>query len=285
MKKNIIVITLFLTAMSSILFAQIPNPCFDSWSSGDPVGWATKNSVYPGSTTQSSNAYTGCTSAAELNSYNTGSGYYGGFLQTNKLTDGYFANAGNPAALNGWYILNSVGGDKLSVDIETKTTSTINGTRAIYITTSTLVYKQFSTCINYTPGTADSASIQFSLVNSSGGTSGTNNGSYAIIDDLSWGTCITGVEEISKNVRLEFVYPNPASDICNIIYSIPNSAAVSVSLFDLSGKKVMNILEICQQTSGRYKIPVDVRKLANGVYTYTITVDGLPYTQKLVISK
>ena len=113
----------------------------------------------------------------------------------------------------------------------------------------------------------------------------THNGSYALVDDLSFGSCLAGIENISNNVTLESAYPNPASTICNIIYSIPVVSSVSIALYDLSGRKVMELLSNSNQTPGRYKLPVDVHALANGVYAYTITANGVPYTQKLVVAK
>jgi hypothetical protein len=274
--------TLFLTAVSSVMLAQtIPNASFETWSVGNPAGWYTLNLYETGSVTQSSNAYSG-SSAASLNSVLVGSTYVGGFLQSNTLTDGFFSYPGNPAALNGWYILNSVGGDMFEVEVLTKN-SADNGAALKNISTSTSVYKQFSACINYSSGTADSAEIVLDLTNTGGAT---HAGSYVIVDDLSFGSCTpTGIEDINNTVALEPSYPNPASTICNIIYSIPSSSTVHVALYDLSGRMVMNILDNTNQTPGRYKIPVNVHTLANGVYVYTITVDGVPYTQKLVVAK
>ena len=276
--------TLLLSVTSSILAAQIPNPSFENWQYSSPpyypISWTTANRLANGYVVESSAAHAG-TLAARLNSmYNLG-----GYLETWNGHTGYFVNSGNPDALNGWYILNSVGFDELEVVVNTKCSSGINGVDTLITMTPTTVYKQFSACISYTPGcTADSASIFIELTNANFGA--TNNGSYIIVDDLSFGPCATsGIDAINNGVTLESVYPNPASQLANIVYAIPNSSMVSVSLYDLNGRKVMNILDNTNQTPGRYKIPVDVTKLANGVYAYTITVNGVPYTQKLVVAK
>jgi len=276
--------TLFLTAASSVILAQIPNPSFENWQYSSPpyypISWTTDNRIANGYVVESSNAHAG-TLAARLNSiYNLG-----GYVETWNGNSRYFANSGNPDALNGWYILNSVGFDELEVIVNTKCSGGANGIDTMITMTPTSVYKQFSACINYTPGcTADSAAIFIELTNANFGA--TNNGSYIIVDDLSFGPCATSsIEDIKSGVTLESAYPNPASEFCNIIYSIPGSSTVNVALYDLNGRKVMSILNNTNQTSGRYKIPVDVSKLANGVYAYTITVDGVPYTQKLVVAK
>jgi hypothetical protein len=272
--------TLILSTMSSVMIAQIPNASFETWSGGNPVGWYTGNSIFPGTTTQSSNAQAGSSSA----SLNSVSGL-GGFVGTGVTTDQYFINSGNPPALNGWYILNTNGGDDVQVIVSSKCSTGVNGGATTTLSAATSVYKQFSVCWTYGVNcTADSASIFFDLTNPGGG-GVTHSGSYALIDDLTFGPCTSGIDEVESDVTLEPSYPNPANEYCNLIYSLPNAATVNVALYDLSGRKVMNILNNTNQTDGRYKIPVDVRGLANGVYIYTITVDGLPYSQKLTVVK
>ena len=277
--------TLFLTALSSIMLAQtIPNADFENWTSGSPNGWGTTQ--YANGVEQSTTAEHGSYSV-QFNSIDVGGGFYfGGQIASVRLPgDAYYANAGNPIALNGWYQLTSVGGDELTIIANTKCGTKVNGAALISYTTSTgTVWKQFSACFFYdTTCTADSIEILLGLENGGGNT---HSGTSALIDNLSFGSCTpTGVDNINSNVTLESAYPNPANDICNIIYSIPASSTVHVALYDLSGRRVLNILDNTNQTPGRYKIPVDVTKLANGVYAYTITVNGVPYTQKLVVAK
>lgn len=271
--------TLLFTAIGSALLSQIPNPSFENWTSGNPDNWLSSNVINAGTVTESNTAHAG----SHAVQFNVVSGNGGG-VSTGNLISQYIANAGNPVALNGWYILNSVSHDALEMLSFTKlANNTTNGGAGINDSVTTLVYKQFSACYTYTGGTADSIEIAFQLVNAALG--GAHAGSYVILDDLSFGACISAVDDIKGNVTLEDAYPNPANDVCNIIYSIPGTSTVCVSLFDLSGRKVMNILNNTNQTYGRYKIPVDVRTLANGVYIYTITVDGVPYSQKLSVVK
>lgn len=282
--------TLFLTIVSSVMLAQtIPNFSFENWSGSpsNPTGWYTLNAILTGSTTESNMAWA-ASHSAQLNSVLALGQNYGGVLGSGTLSDIYFATglSSNPAALTGWYELAPVSGDELKIIVVTKNGSTVNGGDTSSIKTTTAgAWKEFSICLNYISGTADSAAILFQLSGSDGSDS-THNGSSALIDDLVWGACGTsGVEDISNNVTLEPSYPNPANDICNIIFSIPGTSLVNADLYDLNGRKIMNLMNNANLSSGRYKIPVDVSKFANGVYFYTITVDGVPYTQKLVVAK
>ena len=56
--------------------------------------------------------------------------------------------------------------------------------------------------------------------------------------------------------------------------------------FDLTVlSKVKTLLDGLNQTSGRYKIPVDVSEFADGLYLCLLNVNGQSFTQKLVVSK
>ncbi len=269
-----IIPTVLLTLITVASIAQIPNPSFENWTSGNPNGWTDGNSFLPGTTTESNNAHAGA-HACSLNS----SGGMGGFVQTGtSIYDTYFSQPGNFVALNGWYILNSVSGEGIYVSVQNKSGNSSNGSGNYQSTSSTAVYKQFSACMTGETATTDSTSISITLTGSP-----THTGAYVIVDDLSFGSCVNAVEAIPDRVTLESSYPNPASTIFNIIYSIPTSGIVSVGLFDLSGRKLETLLNGIKQTSGRYKIPVDVSALANGIYIYSITVDGETFSQKLSV--
>jgi len=284
--------TLFLVAFSSVMLAQIPGPCFATWSGGinnSPAGWESSNIIVANSASMSGTVHGSCVTSAALNSVLNGSSYYGGSLVTYDGTNHsiYFPTGGTQTALNGWYQLTSVSGDEFLASIVTKTAhNNANGAGAKIYSTSTAVWKQFSVCIVVDSSTMDSAAIYFNLDNSRGHDT-THNGSLLTIDDLSFGSCIaTGIDEVNNNnVILEEAYPNPANGICNIIFSLPCSSTVNVSIYDLSGRKVLTPLENATLSDGRYKVPVDVTNLANGIYEYTLTVNGMPITQKLVVAK
>jgi Secretion system C-terminal sorting domain len=261
--------------------AQIPNADFENWSGGEPVGWTTANSSIPGSTTQSGTAHSG-SSSVQLNSVQVASFYSAGSIVSGNDITQYFYNSGSPAALHGWYMLNSVGGDYISIDaVDICYTDSAHGAGVKSLTTSTSVWKEFVVCENYVnacPG--DSFSILIWLTNQA---VYTNSGSYARIDDLSFGPCVTAIDEVSSNVCLEKVYPNPAKGTCNVIYSIPTESMVGMSIYDLSGRKVTDVLSDTYQSSGRYKLPVDVTGLTNGMYLCMLMVNGEAYIEKVVV--
>ena len=87
------------------------------------------------------------------------------------------------------------------------------------------------------------------------------------------------VEAISLNA-----YPNPANNNVNISFSINQSSTVSVSVVSVTGDVVYNN-NLGSITSGSYNENINASQLANGVYFYTLTVNGNVTTKKLIISK
>ncbi len=100
---------------------------------------------------------------------------------------------------------------------------------------------------------------------------------------------VRGVEdflEIETNVLTTSLnaFPNPANDKVNVNFTINESANVSVSVISLTGDIVYNN-NLGSLTSGNYNENINASQLANGVYFYTLNVNGNITTKKLVISK
>jgi hypothetical protein len=78
-------------------------------------------------------------------------------------------------------------------------------------------------------------------------------------------------------------YPNPANTMVTVCYNLVNGGAVSLTMTDATGKLVM-AEDFGTQAEGEYKTTLNTASLENGVYFYTINVDGMTITKKLTIS-
>ena len=87
---------------------------------------------------------------------------------------------------------------------------------------------------------------------------------------------VTGVE----NNAFVNVFPNPANNIINIAFDVQSTETLSLSLYDLSGKQVLN-----KQTSisGFDKETVDVSTLPSGIYFLNLRSESIQQTQKIII--
>lgn len=97
-------------------------------------------------------------------------------------------------------------------------------------------------------------------------------------------TNLTEVNEYSANgLSLLGAYPNPAQNFTNIHYRIDVASSVSVNVFDLSGRVVLNSTE--QLSAGTHEIKVSLKNIPSGKYYYTIKTERSSLTSKFVVVK
>lgn len=79
-------------------------------------------------------------------------------------------------------------------------------------------------------------------------------------------------------------YPNPASCITMIDYTVPVSSMITIDLFDINGRFI-DRMEHCRRTPGSYRITYNVSRLENGIYYYRASIGNSRSTMKLVVLK
>jgi hypothetical protein len=84
--------------------------------------------------------------------------------------------------------------------------------------------------------------------------------------------------------RLEQNYPNPFNPTTNIRYSIPQSAFVTLTVFDMVGREVATLVNQ-EQSAGTYVADFDAANLANGTYFYKIQAGNFSETRKMMVLK
>jgi len=77
-------------------------------------------------------------------------------------------------------------------------------------------------------------------------------------------------------------YPNPFNSSTKIKYSIPNSAKVSIKVYDVLGKEVTTLMNEFQNT-GTHEIEFDASKLSSGLYFYRIISGIYSETRKMIL--
>jgi hypothetical protein len=84
-----------------------------------------------------------------------------------------------------------------------------------------------------------------------------------------------------NNVSFSNAYPNPATNMVNIDYNLNNNASsASVKVINLLG----SVVKSANLSVGSNKVSFDVSDLTQGVYFYSIIVDGnIHQTKKLII--
>ena len=78
------------------------------------------------------------------------------------------------------------------------------------------------------------------------------------------------------------VYPNPAKDKSTIEYIVPEYANIRISILDINGKPVQEIVD-GYQTPGRERITTELKQLSSGSYFYSINIGGSLILKPFVI--
>jgi len=92
------------------------------------------------------------------------------------------------------------------------------------------------------------------------------------------------VEEniVADNVILSQNYPNPATDVTRIAFELKAAGTVSLEVYDVTGKLIINRTEGTLPT-GTHNIDLNVNDLPAGVYQYSLIVDGTRVTRPMMV--
>ena len=93
---------------------------------------------------------------------------------------------------------------------------------------------------------------------------------------------------VEENENVTFLLgqnvPNPANANSIINYTMNQAGNVNFEIIDYTGRVVLNRAE-GTRAIGDHTIEVDASKLAAGIYTYTLTVDGNRVSKQMVVTK
>ncbi len=109
---------------------------------------------------------------------------------------------------------------------------------------------------------------------------------YAMFPIVAVGTANLSVSGVTRNDLTFFGnYPNPAVNSTNIKFSLANSASVTVTIADMSGRTI-NEVSFASLTAGEHIVPVPTANLAAGDYIYVVhTSTGSGIASKLTVIK
>jgi len=94
----------------------------------------------------------------------------------------------------------------------------------------------------------------------------------------------TEVEELPKTIILNQNYPNPFNPSTNISFSVPHSEFVNLSIYDILGRKVSELVNQ-NLNAGTHNYDFDASYLSSGVYVYKLIVGVKTVTKKMLLLK
>jgi hypothetical protein len=120
-----------------------------------------------------------------------------------------------------------------------------------------------------------------------GGPSGANS-DYIGVDLVRLLGSITGITPVNNQVPEKYSlsqnYPNPFNPVTNINFSIPTRGLVKLSVFDITGKEVVSLVNEVKP-AGNYAVDFNASALSSGIYFYKIEAGNFTQTKKLMLIK
>jgi len=106
------------------------------------------------------------------------------------------------------------------------------------------------------------------------------------------GDWITGIggdefsesETLPKEISLSQNYPNPFNPATTIIFMLPESGTVKLTVFDLLGRRVKTLIN-GYKDAGFQSVNFDASLLSSGVYFYRLETGGKAETKRMVLLK
>lgn len=90
------------------------------------------------------------------------------------------------------------------------------------------------------------------------------------------------VQEQAKKSAFN-IYPNPVRDVLNLDYSLEQNTLVVVTVYDITGKKMFDLMRQ-QQVAGDHQQRFDLQgQLAAGMYFLTLDKGSKKYSQKFLV--
>jgi len=98
---------------------------------------------------------------------------------------------------------------------------------------------------------------------------------------------LNGIVEVGLPTKytLSQNYPNPFNPTTKIDFALPNDSKVSIKIYDITGREVMNIMNNEQKTAGYYTININPSMLSSGIYFYRMISGKFIETKKMAIVK
>jgi len=96
-----------------------------------------------------------------------------------------------------------------------------------------------------------------------------------------------GEERLAQPTTFELQgnYPNPFNPQTTIRYALPEQAAVTMTIYDATGRRVAQLLQEITQAAGWHEVTFDAAALPSGVYFYRLVAGDFNEVKQMILLK
>lgn len=95
---------------------------------------------------------------------------------------------------------------------------------------------------------------------------------------------VTQTAGLPENFNLSQNFPNPFNPATTINFDIPVSSYVSLNVYDMNGREVMNLVNE-SKTAGKYSVNFDASAFPSGTYFYRLSAGEFTSMRKMILLK
>jgi hypothetical protein len=107
---------------------------------------------------------------------------------------------------------------------------------------------------------------------------------HCVMNWLSGAVAVEEPEPLPQTYSLTPPYPNPFNAQVTVEYALPNEAAVSLSVFDIQGRKVATLTE-GTKPAGYHRLIWDAKGMPSGLYFVRLTAGEFAEARKMTLLK
>ena len=115
--------------------------------------------------------------------------------------------------------------------------------------------------------------------------SGQLQDSPAMIGLVKMATAIDHTNTVARKFELKQNYPNPFNPTTFVRFSIPERSKVKLTVYDILGRKVMDVIHNKQMAAGSHLVKIDGSRLASGLYFYKLQTKNHTAVKKMLLIK
>jgi hypothetical protein len=111
-----------------------------------------------------------------------------------------------------------------------------------------------------------------------------NNNAGLLSGNINYTPSANGIEANSILANSLNLFPNPANEMATVNFTLEESAAVTLNIYDMTGKLVQVVTNNDQMLAGDYSMKIETASLPEGAYFLTLTSGELSVTRRLIVA-